>query len=179
MSIFLVFHGTDQLVDYVDSVTLVAFIAFLTDCWAPSLKLITETNEIILTTAASTSLIFKSQALLDRSTDKLCGEMLDVIFQLVSNNEQLLSQSFAAAMTGKDPLTDIKDLLHSLCNSLSMVSPQYTTRYKEIIDKYLCQDKRAYLSKLCARYNCEFFKEEGVNGDGETTEQLSYFSHSY
>ncbi|KAF9616409.1 hypothetical protein IFM89_029663 [Coptis chinensis] len=90
MSLFLIKHGPTRLVDSINSVQPNGnlFVTILETFWIPTLRLITGSTELKLTSVASTKLICESPLLLDASAATICGRMLDSIVTLLSRPEQ-------------------------------------------------------------------------------------------
>ncbi|KAL5572133.1 hypothetical protein UlMin_021730 [Ulmus minor] len=173
MSLFLVKHGSANLVDTVNAVQPNIFQAILMQFWIPNLKHITGAIETKLTAVASTRLICESPSLLDAAAVEHWGKMLDSIVTLLSRPEQdrveeepempdiaesgytaTFVRLFSAGKKEEDPLTDIKDPKEFLVASLAKLSALYPGRFIPIISQYLDQANQAALLELCRFYNC-------------------------
>ncbi|KAL0002315.1 hypothetical protein SO802_016096 [Lithocarpus litseifolius] len=178
MSLFVVKHGSVELVDSMNSVQANIFSVIVKQFWIPNLKLITGAIELKLTAVASTRLICflgKPPALLDAVNVELWGKMLDSIVTLLSRPEQdrveeeqempdiaenvgytaTFVRLYNAGKKEEDPLKDIKDPKEVLVASLAGLSSQTPGRYPQIINQYLDPANQAALLQLCNTYNCQ------------------------
>lgn len=88
MSLFLVKHGPENLVNTMNAVQSGIILVILEQIWIPNLKLITGAIEWKLTAVASTRLICESPVLLDAAAVRHWGKMLDSIVTLLSRPEE-------------------------------------------------------------------------------------------
>ncbi|CAI9292076.1 unnamed protein product [Lactuca saligna] len=88
MSLFLVKHGIQTLVDSINSVQANLFHVILGQFWIPSLKTITGYTEVKLSAVASSKLLCESASLLDPAAEELWGRLLDGIVTLLSLPEE-------------------------------------------------------------------------------------------
>ncbi|KAL6987162.1 hypothetical protein U1Q18_012917 [Sarracenia purpurea var. burkii] len=173
MSLFLVKHGSQNLVDSMNGVQSNIFPVILEQFWIPNLKLITGSIELKLTSVASTRLIFETQALLDPANSRLWGKMLDSIVTLLSRPEQdrveeepdvpdfadnvgygaTFVHLYSAGKKEEDPLRDIRDPKQFLVASLANLSTLSPGRYPQIISANLDPANQAALVQLCSFYN--------------------------
>ena len=174
MSLFLVKHGSTNLVDTMNAVQSNIFQGILVQFWIPNLKHITGAIETKLTAVASTRLICESPSLLDASANELWGKMLDSIVTLLSRPEEdrveeesempdiaenigytaSFVRLFNAGKKEEDPLKDIKDPKEFLVASLAKLSVVYPGRFPQLISQYLEPANQAALLQLCSTYNC-------------------------
>ncbi|XVE73690.1 hypothetical protein DITRI_Ditri11bG0139400 [Diplodiscus trichospermus] len=174
MSLFLVKHGAKSLVDTINAVQSNIFLVILEQFWIPNLKLITGAIELKLTAVASTRLICESPVLLDASSARHWGRMLDSIVTLLSRPEQdrveeepempdiaesvgytaTFVKLYNAGKKEDDPLTDVKDPKQFLVSALAKLSSLTPGRYPQIISEYLEPANQAALLQLCRTYNC-------------------------
>ncbi|KAF3439848.1 hypothetical protein FNV43_RR18126 [Rhamnella rubrinervis] len=174
MSLFLVKHGSTNLVDTMNAVQPNVFLAILTQFWIPYLNQITGAIETKLTSVASTRLLCESPSLLDAAAVEHWGKMLDSIVTLLSRPEQDRIQEepempdiaenvgyttsfvrlYNAGKKEEDPLKDVKDPKEFLVVSLAKLSALYPGRFPQIITQYLDPANQAALLQLCNSYNC-------------------------
>ncbi|KAF5733505.1 Exportin-2 -like protein [Tripterygium wilfordii] len=174
MSLFIVKHGSGNLVDTMNAVQPNIFLVILEQFWIPNLKLITGTIELKLTAVASTKLICESPALLDAAGARHWGKMLDSIVTLLSRPEDdrvedepempdigdnigytaTFVRLYNAGKKEEDPLKDIKDPKEFLVASLGRLSAISPGRYPQIISENLEPANQAALMELCRTYNC-------------------------
>nr|GEZ38336.1 hypothetical protein [Tanacetum cinerariifolium] len=88
MSLFMVKHGTQTLVDSVNSAGVNLFNSILDMFWIPTLKTITGNTVVELSAVASAKLLCKSPSLLDLAAEELWGKLLDGIVTLLSQPEE-------------------------------------------------------------------------------------------
>nr|GEZ59953.1 exportin-2 [Tanacetum cinerariifolium] len=88
MSLFLVKHDTQTLVDSVNSVGANLFNLILDKFWIPTLKTITGNTEVKLSAVASAKLLCEPPSLLDPAAEELWGKLLDGIVTLLSQPEE-------------------------------------------------------------------------------------------
>lgn len=173
MSLFLIKHGSTNLVDSINAVQPNIFLVILEQFWIPNLKLITGPIEMKLTSVASTRLICESPALLDPTSVKQWGKLLDSIVTLLSRPEQDrvevepevpdIGETIVYAATyvplqnagrkEEDPLKEIKDAKEFLVASLANLSARSPGRYPQIISENLDQANQTALLQLCGTYN--------------------------
>ncbi|XP_071696769.1 exportin-2-like [Rutidosis leptorrhynchoides] len=173
MSLFLVKHGIQTLVDSINSVQANLFQAILGQFWIPNLKTITGNIEVKLSAVASSKLLCESQALLDPAAEELWGKLLDGIVTLFSQPEEQRIEdepevpdfgettgyqaTFVrlqnAGKKEEDPLKDIQDPKHYSVALLANLSSQFRGRFPPVITKYLSQANQAALLQLCNSYN--------------------------
>lgn len=173
MSLFLVKHGCQNLVDSANAVQPNVFQAILEQFWIPNLKLITGSTELKLTSVASTRLICESPHILDA---RLWGKMLDSIVTLLSRPEQArlndepeipdfgetvgynatFARLYNAGKKEEDPLKEIKDPKQFLVMSLSTLSASSPGQYPQVISENLEQANQAALLQLFNLYNVTF-----------------------
>ncbi|OAY84247.1 Exportin-2 [Ananas comosus] len=173
MSLVLVKHRPDVLVDSVNAVQPNIFPVILLQFWIPNLKLISGSVEVKLTAVASTRLICESPSLLEASAAELWGKMLDGIITLLTKSDKFgaeveddvldihetvgYSVSFArlhyAGKREDDPLKEIRDPKHFLVTSLARLSAQSPGRFPAVIEKYVDPANQNTLLQLCATYN--------------------------
>ncbi|XP_061996202.1 exportin-2 [Rosa rugosa] len=175
MSLFLVKHGSTNLVDSVNGIQANLFLMILGQFWIPNLTLITGVIETKLTAVASTRLLCESQMLLDAAAVEHWGKLLNSIVTLLSRTEQDrveedpempefsenvgYSATFIrlhnAGKTEDDPLKDIRDAKEFLVTSLARLSALSPGRYPQIISQYVEPTNQAELLRLCNSYNCQ------------------------
>ncbi|KVH89008.1 Armadillo-like helical [Cynara cardunculus var. scolymus] len=173
MSLFLVKHGLQTLMDSINSVQANLFHVILGQFWIPTLKTITGYTEVKLSAVASTKLLCESPSLLDPAAEELWGKLLDSIVALLSQPEEERVEDepevpdFAEATgyqatfvrlhnAGKkeeDPLKEIKDPKHFSVALLANTSSQFRGRFPPIITRYLSPANQAALLQLCNSYN--------------------------
>ncbi|KAM7511883.1 hypothetical protein LguiB_010758 [Lonicera macranthoides] len=173
MSLFLVKHGPQHLVDSVNAVQPNILPVILEQFWVPNLKLITGSIELKLTSVASTRLICESPILLDPAAGGLWGKMVDSIVTLLSRPEQdrveeepevpdfgetvgynaTFVHLYNAGKKEEDPLKEINDPKHFLVASLANLSAHSPGRYPQIISENLEPANQAALLQLCNSYN--------------------------
>ncbi|XP_057468297.1 exportin-2-like [Actinidia eriantha] len=173
MSLFLVKHGSQNLVDSMNTVQPNIFLVILEQFWIPNLKMITGSIELKLTSVASTRLICESQALLDPAASRHWGKMLDSIVTLLSRPEQdrveeepdvpdfadnvgygaTFVHLYNAGKKEEDPLRDIRDPKQFLVASLANFSARSPGRYPQVISENLDQANQAALLQLFSCYN--------------------------
>ncbi|WJX82442.1 hypothetical protein P8452_65199 [Trifolium repens] len=130
ISLFLIKHGSSNVVDTMNTVQPDIFIGILTHFWIPNLKLITGDIELKLTAVASTRLICESPVLLDPAASVSWGKMVDSIVTLLSRPEQdtvedkvdILDITVYSAGRKEDPIKDIRDPREFFVASLSRLS---------------------------------------------------------
>ncbi|KAL2468838.1 Exportin-2 [Forsythia ovata] len=170
MSLFLVRHGSQNLVGSMNAVQPDVFRTILEQFWIPNLKLITGSLELKLTSVASTRLICES---LTTSDSKLWGKMLDSIVTLLSRPEQERVEEepdvpdfgetvgynttfvnlYNAGRREEDPLPEINDPKQFLVASLANLSAHSPGTYPRIINENLEPANQAALLQLCSSYN--------------------------
>ncbi|PSS04147.1 Exportin-2 like [Actinidia chinensis var. chinensis] len=173
MSLFLVKHGSQNLVDSMNTVQPNIFLVILEQFWIPNLKMITGSIELKLTSVASTRLICESQALLDPAASRHWGKMLDSIVTLLSRPEQdrveeepdvpdfadnvgygaTFVHLYNAGKKEEDPLRDIRDPKQFLVASLASFSARLPGRYPQVISENLDPANQAALLQLFSSYN--------------------------
>ncbi|KAJ9188159.1 hypothetical protein P3X46_003548 [Hevea brasiliensis] len=174
MSLFLVKHGSANLVDTMNAVQPNIFMVILEQFWIPNLKLITGPIEVKLAAVASSRLICESPALLDAPAVRHWGKMLDSIVTLLSRPEEdrvedepempdiaenvgytaTFVNLYNAGKKEEDPLKDIKDPKQFLVASLANLSAQTPGRYPQIISENLDPANQTALLQFCTTYNC-------------------------
>nr|XP_043618630.1 exportin-2 [Erigeron canadensis] len=173
MSLFLVKHGIQTLVDSINSVQANLFQAIVGQFWIPNLSTITGTIEVKLCAVASSKLLCESQSLLDPAAEELWGRLLDGIVTLLSQPEEArvvdepevpdfgeatgYQATFVrlhnAGRREEDPLREIQDPKHHSVALLANLSTQFRGRFPPIINRYLSQANQASLLQLCNSYN--------------------------
>ncbi|XAR69470.1 hypothetical protein NMG60_11001063 [Bertholletia excelsa] len=173
MSLLLVKHGSQNLVDSMNAVQPNIFLVILEQFWIPNLKLITGSLELKLTSVASTRLICESPALLDPAVSRLWGKLLDSIVTLLSRPEQDRIEEEAdvpdfgdnvgygatfvhlhnAGKKAEDPLKDIKDPKQFLATLLANLSASLPGRFPQVITENLDPANQASLLQICTSYN--------------------------
>lgn len=174
MSLFLVKHGPENLVNTMNAVQSGIILVILEQIWIPNLKLITGAIEWKLTAVASTRLICESPVLLDATAVRLWGKMLDSIVTLLSRPEEdrveeepemldiaenmgyttVFVNLYNAGKKEEDPLKDIKDPKEFLVASLARISAVSPGRYPQIINENLEPANQSALLQLCSTFNC-------------------------
>ncbi|XP_044492917.1 exportin-2-like [Mangifera indica] len=174
MSLFLIKHGSVNLINTMNAVQSDIVIVILEQFWMPNLKLITGSIEVKLTAVASTRLICESPMFLDGAALRLWGKMLDSIVTLLSRPEEErveeepempdIAESvgytaafvslFNAGKKEEDPLKDIRDPKEFLVVSLARISASSPGRYPQIISENLEAANQTALLQLCNTYNC-------------------------
>lgn len=175
MSLFIVKHGSTNLVDTVNAVQPDVFLKILEQVWMPNLKLTTGAIETKLTSVASSRLICEYPSLLNAADGgQLWGKMLDSIVTLLSQSEQdrieeepempdiaenvgyttTFVRLYNAGKKEEDPLKDVKDPKEFLVFALAKLSALYPGRLPQIISQYLDPTDQAALLQLCSTYNC-------------------------
>ncbi|KAL3572136.1 hypothetical protein D5086_026040 [Populus alba] len=174
MSLFVVKHGSANLVDSMNSVQAGIFLVILEQFLIPNLKLITGRIEVKLVSVASIRLICESPALLDAGAVRHWGKMLDSIVTLLSRTEEdrvgdepempdiaenagytvSFVNLYNAGKKEEDPLKDIKDPKEFLATSLAKLSALSPARFPQIINENLDPANQAVLLQICSTYNC-------------------------
>ncbi|XP_030488902.2 exportin-2 [Cannabis sativa] len=174
MSLFLVKHGSTNLVETMNAVQPNIFKEILAQFWVPNLKHITGPIETKLTAVASTRLLCESPILLDAMATELWGKMLDSVVTLVSRPEEdrveeepempdlaenvgytaSFVRLFNAGKKEEDPLKEIKDPKEFLVASLATLSASNPGRFPQVISQYLDPANQTALLHLCSTYNC-------------------------
>lgn len=174
MSLFLVKHGSANLVDTMNAVQPNVFMVILAQFWIPKLKLITGAIETKLTSVASTRLLCECPSLVDAAAVEHWGKMLDSILTLLSQPEQnrieeepempdiaenvgyttTFVRLYNAGKKEEDPLKDVKDPKEFLVASLAKLSALSPGRFPQIISQYLDPANQTALLHLCSTYNC-------------------------
>ncbi|GJV23332.1 exportin-2 [Tanacetum coccineum] len=172
MSLFLVKHGIQTLVDSVNSVQANLFNAILGQFWIPTLKTITGNTEVKLSAVASTKLLCESPSLLDPAAEELWGKLLDGIVTLLSQPEEQRVEDepevpdfgeatgyqatfvrlHNAGRREEDPLKEIQDPKPFCVALLANLSNQFRGRFPPVIARYLSQANQAALLQLCNSY---------------------------
>ncbi|GER36628.1 importin-alpha re-exporter family protein [Striga asiatica] len=170
MSLFLVKHGPENLVGSMNAVQPDIFRTILEQFWIPTLKVITGSMELKLSSVASTRLLCETLSAADPS---LWGKMLDSIVTLISRPEEdrleeepevpdfgetvgynaTFVQLYNAGRKEEDPLRDINDPKQFLVASLANLSARSPGVYPRIITENLDQANQAALLQLCGSYN--------------------------
>ncbi|CAI8607685.1 unnamed protein product [Vicia faba] len=173
ISLFLVKHGSSNVIDTMNTVQPDIFSAILTQFWIPNLKYITGNIELKLTAVASTRLICESPVLLDPAASVSWGKMVDSIVTLLSRQEQDRVEDetdmpdieenagYTAAFVrlhnaGKnveDPLQDIRDPREFFVASLSQLCARSPGRYSKVISENVDPENQTALLQLCNTYN--------------------------
>jgi exportin-2 (importin alpha re-exporter) len=174
MSLFVVKHGSANLVGSMNSVQAGIFLVILEQFLIPNLKLITGRIEVKLVSVASIRLICESPALLDAGAVRHWGKMLDSIVTLLSRTEEdrvgdepempdiaenagytvSFVNLYNAGKKEEDPLKDIKDPKEFLAASLAKLSALSPARFPQIINENLDPANQAVLLQICSTYNC-------------------------
>jgi exportin-2 (importin alpha re-exporter) len=161
ISLFLIKHGSSNVVDTMNTVQPDIFIGILTHFWIPNLKLITGDIELKLTAVASTRLICESPVLLDPAASVSWGKMVDSIVTLLSRPEQdtvedkvdILDITVYSAGRKEDPIKDIRDPREFFVASLSRLCAKTPGRYPNVIGENVTPVNQAALLQLCNTYN--------------------------
>ncbi|XP_061370368.1 exportin-2 [Gastrolobium bilobum] len=173
MSLFLIKHGSSNVVDTMNSVQSGIFVVILNQFWIPNLKLITGAIELKLTAVASTRLICESAVLLDPAVSVSWGKMVDSIVTLLSRPEEdrvveepdmpditenvgytaTFVRLYNAGKKEEDPLKDIRDPKEFFVASLSRLSALSPGRYPKVISENVDPVNQAALLQLCNTYN--------------------------
>ncbi|XP_057454837.1 exportin-2 [Lotus japonicus] len=173
MSLFLIKHGTSNVVDTMNSVQPGIFTMILNQFWIPNLKLITGAIELKLTAVASTRLICESPVLLDPAASASWGKMVDSIVTLLSRPEEdrveeeldmpdiaenvgytaTFVRLYNAGKKEEDPLKDIADPRQFFVASLSQLSTVSPGRYPKVISENVDPANQSALVQLCNTYN--------------------------
>ncbi|KAD3069050.1 hypothetical protein E3N88_36930 [Mikania micrantha] len=173
MSLFLVKHGIQTLIDTINSVQANIFHMILEHIWIPNLKTITGYTEVKLSAVASAKLLCESPLLLDPAAEKLWGNLLDSIVTLLSQPEEervedepevpdfgeitgyqaTFVRLHNAGKKEEDPLKEIHDPKHFSVVLLANLSSQFRGRFPPIITKYVSPANQAALLQLCSSYN--------------------------
>ncbi|XP_076957466.1 exportin-2-like [Bidens hawaiensis] len=173
MSLFLVKHGIQALIDSINSVQANLFHMILDQIWIPNLKSITGYTEVKLSAVASTKLLCESPLLLDPAAEQLWGKLLDSILTLLSQPEEQRIEDepevpdfgeatgyqatfvrlHNAGKKEEDPLKDIKDPKQFLVALLANLSTQSRGRFPPVIARYVSPANQAALLQLCTAYN--------------------------
>lgn len=174
MSLFLVKHGSANLVNSMNTVQAGIFVMILEQIWIPNLKLITGPIELKLTAVASTRLLCECPDLLDAAAAPHWGKMLDSIVTLLSRPEEdrveeepevpdlTENVGYTAAFVSlqnagkkeEDPLKDIRDAKEFLVASLARISALFPGRFPQIISETLDAANQSALVQFCNSYNC-------------------------
>ncbi|XP_057980213.1 exportin-2 [Malania oleifera] len=172
LSLFVVKHGSMNLVDSMNAVQRDIFLVILEQFWIPNLKLITGTIELKLTAVASTRLLCECPTLSATTAVKHWGKMLDSIVTLLSRPEEdrvveepevpeigetvgytaTFVRLYNAGKKEEDPLKEIKDPKEFLVASLANISARSPGRYPQIISENLDPMNQAALLQLCNTY---------------------------
>ncbi|XP_061348064.1 exportin-2-like [Gastrolobium bilobum] len=172
MSLFLIKHGSSNVVDTMNSVQPGIFVLILNQFWIPNLKLITGAIELKLTAVASTRLIGESPVLLDPAASVSWGKMVDSIVTLVSRPEEDRAEEepdmpditenvgytatfvrlYNAGKKEEDPLKDIRDPKEFFVASLSRLAALSPGRYPKVICENVDPVNQAALLQLCNIY---------------------------
>ena len=173
ISLFLIKHGTSNLVDTMNGVQPDIFNVILSQFWIPNLKLITGAIELKLAAVASTRLICESPILLDTAAAESWGKMVDSIVTLLSRPEQERADEetdvpdisenvgytatfvrlYNAGKKEEDPLKDIRDPREFFIASISRLSALSPGRYPKVINEVVDPANQAALLQLCNAYN--------------------------
>lgn len=173
MSLFLIKHGSANVVDTMNAVQPDIFVVILNQFWIPNLKHITGAIELKLTAVASTRLICESPVLLDPAACVSWGKMVDSIVTLLSRPEEdrvaeepdmpditenagyttTFVLLYNAAKKEEDPLKDIRDPRQFFVASLSRLSALSPGRYPKVISENVDPANQAALLQLCNTYN--------------------------
>ncbi|KAK9056120.1 hypothetical protein SSX86_027208 [Deinandra increscens subsp. villosa] len=173
MSLFLVKHGMQTLIDSINSVQANLFHIILEQIWIPNLKNLTGYTEVKLSAVASTKLLCESPLLLDPAAEKLWGSLLDSIVTLLSQPEEQRVEDepelpdfgeatgyqatfvrlHNAGKKEEDPLKEIHDPKHFSIALLANLSSQFRGRFPPIITRYVSPANQAALLQLCSSYN--------------------------
>ncbi|KAK7389795.1 hypothetical protein VNO78_25089 [Psophocarpus tetragonolobus] len=173
MSLFLIKHGCDNVVNTMNSVQSGIFAVILNQFWIPNLKLITGAIELKLTAVASTKLICHSKDLLDPAASVSWGKMVDSIVTLLSRPEEdrvaeepdmpditenagyttTFVLLYNAGKKEEDPLKDIRDPKEFFVAQLSGLSARSPGIYPKIITENVDPANQAALLQLCNMYN--------------------------
>jgi exportin-2 (importin alpha re-exporter) len=161
ISLFLIKHGSSNVVDTMNTVQPDIFIGILTHFWILNHKLITGDIELKLTAVASTRLICESPVLLDPAASVSWGKMVDSIVTLLSRPEQdtvedkvyILDITVYSAGKKEDPIKDIRDPREFCVASLSRLSAKTPGRYPNVIGENVTPVNQAALLQLCNTYN--------------------------
>lgn len=174
MSLFLIKHGTTNLIDSMNAVQHDIFLVIVEQFWIQNLKLITGAIELKLTSVASTKLICESRVLLDAAAVIHWGKMLDSIVTLLSRPEQdrveeepdvpdigetvgytaSFVRLYNAGKKEEDPLKEIRDPKKYLVVSLASLCAGFPGRFPQIISENVDPVNQAALLQLCSTYNC-------------------------
>lgn len=166
MSLILVKHGWNNLVDSINAVQPNLFLIILEQFWIPNLKQITGVIEVKLTAVASTKLICECPLLKDAAAARKWGQMLDSIVTLLSRPEEdrvtedlevpdfVETAGYTATFVrlhnaGKkedDPLRDIKDPKKFLASSLTNLHG-FPGGYQQVITENLDAENQKALSQ--------------------------------
>ncbi|OIW02302.1 hypothetical protein TanjilG_11196 [Lupinus angustifolius] len=175
MSLFLIKHGSSNVVDSMNSVQPGIFIVIMNQFWIPNLKLITGVIELKLTAIASTRLICESPVLLDPTASISWGKMVDSIITLLSRPEQdrveeepdmpdfsenvgytaTFVRLHNAGKKEEDPLKDIRDPREFFVASLSRLSALSPGRYPKVISENVDPANQTALLQFCSTYNLQ------------------------
>ncbi|XP_058757292.1 exportin-2 [Vicia villosa] len=173
ISLFLVKHGSSNVIDTMNAVQPDIFSVILTQFWIPNLKHITGNIELKLTAVASTRLICESPVLLDPAASVSWGKMVDSIVTLLSRQEQdrvedetdmpdieenagytaTFVRLHNAGKNVEDPLQDIRDPREFFVASLSQLCARSPGRYSKVISENVDPENQTALLQLCNTYN--------------------------
>ncbi|CAM8884566.1 unnamed protein product [Rhodiola kirilowii] len=173
MSLFVVKHGTSNLVNSMHVVQDNIFLVILQQFWIPNLKLIAGAIEVKVAAVAAVKLLCESPALLHPNAAQHWGKLLDSVVTLVSRpvEERLdeepevpdlgetMSNSSAyirlhnAGKKEEDPVIGISDSKEFLVTSLSQLSAQFPGRYPVVIGENLESANQTALLQLCHTFN--------------------------
>ncbi|KNA11161.1 hypothetical protein SOVF_137850 [Spinacia oleracea] len=168
VSLFMVKHRWNNLVDAMDKIQNGLFLNILDKIWIQNLKQITGATETKLTAVASTKLICECPALLDPAASKVWGKMLDSIVTLVTRPEEervveepevpdfAETGNYSAAFIrlynvnkrDDDPLREINDPKQFLLASLRNLPDFATGKYGQVISENVDPANQAALSQL-------------------------------
>ncbi|CAL5195941.1 unnamed protein product [Lathyrus oleraceus] len=172
ISLFLVKHGSSNVIDTMNAVQPDIFSAILTQFWIPNLKHIAGKIELKLTAVASTRLICESPVLLDPAASVSWGKMVDSIVTLLSRQEQdrvedetdmpdiaekvgytdTFVRLHNAGKNVEDPLQDIRDPREFFVASLSQLCARSPGRYSKVISENVDPENQTALLQLCNTY---------------------------
>ncbi|KAK9742855.1 hypothetical protein RND81_03G200800 [Saponaria officinalis] len=168
MSLFIVKHGWNNLVDTFERIQPGMLLTILEKFWMPNLKQITGPTETKLTAVASTKLICEYPGLLNPASARLWGKMLDSIVTLVTRPEEdrvedetevpdfveaggysaTYVRLYNAGKREEDPLKEIKDPKQFLLASLANLPGFSAGNFGPVISENVEPANQAALSQL-------------------------------
>uniref|UniRef100_A0A7N0VK74 Importin N-terminal domain-containing protein n=1 Tax=Kalanchoe fedtschenkoi TaxID=63787 RepID=A0A7N0VK74_KALFE len=173
MSLFVVKHGTINLVNSMNVVQENIFTVILQQFWIPHLKLIAGAIEVKVAAVAAVKVLCETPSLLHPNVAPQWGKLLDSVVTLVSRpvEERLDEEPEVPELGGtmdnpasfirlhnagnreEDPVVGISDSKEFLVTSLAQLSTQFPGRFPLVIGEILESANQAALLQLCHTFN--------------------------